>query len=266
MDEKPRLGWFIYPAASLFVFVFSIVFFWLMDLVAGKLDPSQFVLCLAFGATAPLFLFLLNSRGRSVLSHAPEELEARIEKALGEAGIRRATLAYWDKGEQASYPRPFAFGKKIAISRRVAEGLSPAALEWSVKTDSVASWQGTVRGFPLLFLGLLAVSVCGAGMERWKLPDVFVLLPLAFLALSFTATGFYAFRLQVLADRRFTTTDYDRAAAKEALSFAYFAQEDRPSGSRWLFSRRELAGRARRLGIVLERGFRAGPGEVPQER
>jgi len=229
-----------------------------MDLISGRAHHEWIAEAVAFGIGWPLLIGMLYMRARARASRAPAELEPLVEEALEEAGIHGATLTYWDRGDQASRPRPFAFAKQIAISRAVAEGLTPNALRWTIKTDALAGWLGCVRAFPLLGGGLLVAIAAASLEERWKLPGVYVLGPLGFVALVFAATGFYGWRLQLLADQKFTKTGDDRAAAKEALSFAFFSQEDRPSGNRGLFSRRELSGRARRLGIVLARGYRVG--------
>jgi hypothetical protein len=105
-------------------------------------------------------------------------------------------------------------------------------------------------------LALLAyVMVCF--LDRWKLPSWYFVFPAALFLLSFALLACVGYALQFASDRHFTKTESDRQAAKEALSYPYFAQCDRPRGRKWIFSRLELRGRARRLGIELERGYRA---------
>lgn len=187
----------------------------------------------------------------------PEPTQAILRETMDAEVSHRVRLQFGGSGPAAIYPRPMVLGLNLMISERVLKEFSTDALLWSAKTDAFASIRFFRVEFPLIFASIVAGLMGCALCERWKVPSVWYAIPIALVValLIFLGVGSYPFQVQ--ADRRFTNTEEDRRAAKEALSYPYFAQQDRPKSEKWMFSQWELRGRAKRLGIELERGFRA---------
>jgi hypothetical protein len=224
--------------------------------LAGSFLPVGFAILVFFAA----LVVKLPKEAKDVF-HL-HELEDLIRRALLDVGARNVTINYMNGPQNWRYPRPMVTGQSISISRWVAEEFSPSALIWSVKTDMSASKQfikkGLIALFALLLLALVAIGLA----ERSAASGLYALAIFLFVVFGFIAVGYYGFLFQVAADRALTITDSDYAAAKEALSHPYFAQADKPALNRWAFLRAELKGRARRLGIELERGYRAEPRSI----
>ena len=199
----------------------------------------------------------ITKKSRVVPDAVPEPIHSVLKEDLRAVGVKHPQVLYAVSGPSAEFPRPLVVGASVSVSTRVLQVYSPEALRWSVKTDALASRRFCFIAGPLLFLcawgSLLGFGLC----ERLNAPNLYYAGPVLLIVLGFVSACVLGFRFQVLTDREFTKTETDRRAAKEALGYCYFAQSDRTPGNRWLFFRRELYGRARRLGIELERGYRA---------
>jgi hypothetical protein len=228
-------------------------------LISGKsLSVGEFVVPLL----APLItLGMMNLMARAKgappkFDPVPEPAGTELRQALRSVGLSHCRLSFWSSGPSAAFPRPMALGLNVVVSKRVLDDFSPEALDWSVKTDARAAVKFLYFGLPTFFAISSSALLLTGLFERWKVPSAWYLLPVSLGLLSFVLLMVIGFRLQVQSDRLFTVTEADRRAAKEALSYPYFAQADRPSSKRWMFPRGELLGRARRLGLELERGYR----------
>lgn len=223
-------------------------------LVAGKQLPPSFAV-VAAASMGYLCIFIAVAPRHPQTPNNPagprfQELRAELDRI----NLQKVKLVIGP--DSLDFPRPLALGPSTTIPLRIAETWSKPALTWSTKTDSTASyrlfWRGT---FGLMFGFLLALTATALG-ERLGWPSGYWLLPVSLGFGVFLMFCVYGFRLQIRADKEFTRSPEDRLAAKEALSYPYFAQGDKPPFKRWMFLRAGLRGRARRLGIELERGYR----------
>lgn len=225
----------------------------LFSLVAGKPPPAG----ITFSAGPIVFLSLMVASApvRPLAPPDPTDtLLHRLREELDRSDLQNVKL--YVGTDLIDLPRPFALGPSTTIPRRIAETWSPAALAWSTKTDSTASYRFYRRGTAGFLLGMLLALMAMALGERLYWPSGYWLVPCSIGFGAFLWFCVYGYRLQLIADRKFTRTENDLLAAKEALSYPFFAQGDKPLFQRWMFLRAELKGRARRLGIELERGYR----------
>jgi hypothetical protein len=255
---KPISRWLAGLCGAFIFFLVSFLTFQLVGVLSGKSDSAGTSLPISFaflGLGVGFYGASLANKNSHVVT--PDDVDGLIQNALAEAGVKGVRTTYWTEMQTSDFPRPIVMGNNLSISRRVAEEFSPAALAWSVKTDIAASRAFTRAAVPTFFAFVLSLLVFFCLGERWKFSNLVFLIGFAVFVAGFVGWGFWGYLFQVAADRRFTRTERDRAAAKEALGYPYFAQRDRSFLKRWAFLPGELRGRARRLGIELERGYKA---------
>lgn len=143
-----------------------------------------------------------------------ESLGGRWREELDRAGLAKVRLLCGADRNIAPLPRLMAIGSIVTVPKRVADDYSEDALLWSLKTDSAAAMAFYRTGLPGLLsslcVGLLLVTAC----SRWKLPNVWLLLPVGVILIGIVASTYLGFCQQVAADRRFTVTEGDRRAAR----------------------------------------------------
>lgn len=229
----------------------------LFNLIAGEALPQPFSICLGSVTTGLLVVVF----GRRTSSPMPEELEQVAKKV--KADYPTVCVEYRDSGDLEGYPKPLVLGRTVGISRAVKEEWTPEALAWSLRTDIAATQVSNGRTLAT-FWALETLFFVGAALGvrlHWPFS---IWLTVLGLGLSLIVSGYQAYLFQLAADKRFTVTDQDRAAAREALSRPYFPQVDRPLFKRWMYLKSELRGRAKMLGIDLERGYSVPTTSSPQ--
>lgn len=245
-----------YPWAQTIVFFLVIVVALLgMAELMAWIEQKPMKIGLVFSSLIYLVCLWGFSLSKPRPGPVPEPYSAAIKDALESVGCRWVKANYLSYGQSASFPRPLAFGRFIGISERVLDEFSHEALMWSVKTDALAAFMFIKWGVSTFVAAMLMAVVADGLVERWHLPSVYYWIPLGLGISSFAGLCIFGFQMQVQADKRFTKTEADRLAAKEALSFPYFDQLDRTSSKKWMYPRAELSKRAKRLGIELERGY-----------
>jgi hypothetical protein len=228
----------------------------LQRVIAAKpVDIGIVIQALIYPIWLAVFIRWAVSKARMPID-LPEPTATDLANELKAAGIRVQRLSYFPEGRTSEFPRPYAMGKQVSISKRVLDNYSPQALRWSIKTDSAAASMFLYRAVPSLILCFLLGIVGVSLIQRWKLPDTYLWIPISSIFIAFISIGMFGFMFQFKSDDRFTKTDDDRVAAKETLSYVYFAQKDRSRSDRWLFPLFELTTRAKHLGITLERGYK----------
>lgn len=230
----------------------------LYGLAAGKYPGGMLP-----GLVAVPFGFYLLGKLNEKRGQAPQPIEIpELAELLIECGARKPHLSILRGKDNREYPRPFIYGEAISISEVALESLSRPALNWFLRTE-YRSQKRVFGFFGRTFPGLALVTLPLMGLiERFKVSDWWMLGILAMLVIYF-ALGFKVEALEQLrADRETTISDEDFLAAKEALSYPFFAQIHRRRGKRFMFNPKELERRAKNLGIELEEGYRV-PGAMP---
>jgi hypothetical protein len=184
----------------------------------------------------------------------PDFLHQDLMADLTEAGLRDYSIQLLANND---FPLPVALGRHVYLSAGMVDHLSPLAIKWA----TVGCAQGQKNEPKYLywtFGGLLLCSLFAIGLgERYEASGTWWLcVALITLIAAFVIAINISYRTAIRADAKITKTEADRCAAKEALSYAFFAQADRPLYNKWSFLRSDLAGRARALNIDLERGYR----------
>lgn len=223
---------------------------------AGRMEVGFFALQPLF-QFVPFFLIARIFGKKNRVLREPTETGLAFQSVLEQEGLTGITVTLGESGDPATFPRLIAMGNSVMVPQRVMTEYSEPALLWSLKTDAAAA-----RWFmPFLVLcGGVAVLLMFtiAIFERLRVPNyVYGWTAGIWVLILFGGLIWLGTAMPCTADRRFTKTDADRAAAKEALSYAYFAQADLSPMKRKMYLRWELTTRAKRLGIELERGFRA---------
>ncbi len=192
-----------------------------------------------------------------LVSNLPEPLNQLVATELKASGLSYVIVRHgFENKNVKAYPRPMPINNYVTIPERICNDWSPQALCWSIKTDSAASVAFVRKTFFWLLVFMLGILVLVRLLERWKAPGWTVGLAFSLIIVGFVLWGYIGYKLQLKYDRQFTKTAEDLAAAKEALSYPYFAQSDKKLFTKWMFFRAELTGRAKNLGIELERGFK----------
>jgi len=188
----------------------------------------------------------------------PEAVDEELQRYVSVPGLMKSAALFGSLSKaEADYPRPLALWGKIMVSRRTLEEYSPQALRWSIKSERIASAKSVMT---IMWCRLIFLLASTAGIFAGNPPTLsYATSLLLFFVLMAMLIGLIAacFRFQFQADAQCTETEMDRQAAKEALGYSYFAQADRERLNRWFFFRSELSARASRLGITLERGYKA---------
>ncbi|MCE9558710.1 MAG: hypothetical protein K8R88_07135 [Armatimonadetes bacterium] len=132
-------------------------------------------------------------------------------------------------------------------------GITDNAVKWFRDTERIAfsGYQKLAFAtiFPFFIIGLVGFLVGNVVLLR-RLPAFTV----EFVILSMLAIILFpAFIIQFKADQEYTETDSDRAAAHEALNFVHQEQLAKPWYRRAVWVLPEVAMRAKRLGIRIEK-------------
>ena len=229
---------------------------WYAGIARTPVSFTPYIGCL--GPLIMLAVFRTFKGAAPQLSELPPDVNRRLDRTLAEEGLDGMRLQYGDRGAQEIFPRPMILGTNLMLSRRVLDEFSPEALMWSVRTDVLASFRFLRFGIPM-FIGMLLLTIVLVAIgERVHAPSVFLALPATVGILSFVALGASGYLFQIAADRRITRTPADLAAAREALTIPYRAQQGRTRSEKWMFLSGELRGRARRLGIDLDEAAERG--------
>lgn len=218
-------------------------------LVAGKWQESTFPMMISMPLAFLTMGYWAQQRTPS------EELvnQPELETALHSLGFSKAHV-FLLRGSE--HPKPICMNGRVTIPERVLRDYSAPALLWAVKTEysaAILEIKSVVAWLLLPIIGLLV----GMGLvERYHASGWWMLFPGALLVVGWTV-GFRVSTKNVEnCDLRFTTSEEDRLAAKEALSLPYFDQLKRGPSKKWLFTASTYAARAKNLGITLEEGYR----------
>ncbi|MDQ2986862.1 MAG: hypothetical protein M3R13_09110 [Armatimonadota bacterium] len=160
-------------------------------------------------------------------------------------------------------PLQFSDARETTIRRRtleipelLAERLSPNALLWSCKADMNALRSSKKPTLYTIF-ACLPIVVAFPLLDRYDVSWHYWLVAALLFTLSVALGAWLSYRNQLEADTVVTRTAEDLAAAKEALSFAYFSSDDNTFERHFPGFLGEIGGRAKALGIELERDYRA---------
>lgn len=145
-----------------------------------------------------------------------------------------------------------AFSKRPEklLDKVIPSNLSDEAIQWFDKTDSSA-YKAYIQFATLPVLGMFILAMilsllAGYLFKRTVSIEFFILVTLVTILLP-------AFIFQFKVDQECTVTDAHRIAAKEALTFVYQEQLAKPRFRRAPWVRPEVAMRAKRLGIRIEK-------------
>lgn len=228
---------------------------------AGKLPTLSMVMMVTLiMVVTSVFGSGASSKEADDLQFAPLDsvLEARLQQRLKDHGLHGFVMLQDTSNVPSEYPIPFVMGKGLALTPNALESLGPAALDWI----TVAEARSEEFEPKLSTLGLVAFSVAlgllfgvsdrlgiNNGWFFLILIGLIVTLPILWIG--------HLLRAQRKSDRIVTQTPSDFEAAKEALSYACFSQVGKRWSDKIPLLQRQSLGRAKSLGITLERGFRA---------
>lgn len=236
------------------------VYFFVYWLASGE-RPSIVLLTLVLGGSSVANWLGMRSlesgseKDQQPLEELPREIKERVCRKLEAAGLHDVMVLYDPTADK--YPMPLAMGNCVGVPEAVVSGLSPDALDWITVAEARAEAFEPRTSLIGVTIYVIALSVVFGLIYRFE-PSMFLAVP-AICALFILGPVLYLRRIylaQIASDLALPSTPEDLAAAKEALSFAYFAQADRRWNDRFMFEKRQVRARGKALGFELERGYR----------
>jgi hypothetical protein len=232
---------------------FALLFGTFEGFIAGSIKPSRFIPFL----TLPIGIWIFQKFQRADGNSEPTRVRIpELEHLLETEGGSSPEIYLLNAPGNRDYPTQLVGRYWVSISEERLNTLSAPALAWQIRTELRAEQRFSARTNRVIAWFLVCILVGFPLGERFKISAWWLMVPVL-LVCAFVP---YVFRVQsqenARADKKTTVSEEDRLAAKEALSYTYFALSRQKQANTWPESAKHYSERAERLGIVLEEGYR----------